>query len=54
MYTSTGSNFWGIENFIEINKRQITHNTHTKYIIYKEKRKKDISNTVLIKVRQIN
>ena len=22
MYTSTGSNFWGLENFIEINKIQ--------------------------------
>ena len=28
--------FFGIENFIEINKRQKTHHTHTKYAIYIE------------------
>ena len=37
--------FW-IEDFIEINKRQKTHHTHTKYTIYieiKEKRHKQYS-----------
>ena len=28
--------FFGIEDFIEINKRQQTHHTHTKYTIYIE------------------
>ena len=41
-------------DLIEINKRQkMTHYTHTKYTNYIEKEKKDISNTILIKVRRI-
>ena len=44
--------FW-IEHFIEINKRQKTHYTHTKYTNYILKRKKNISNTELIKFRRI-
>ena len=30
------SSFFWIEDFIEINKRQQTHHTHTKYTIYIE------------------
>ena len=33
---NTMYNFFWIEDFIEINKRQQTHHTHTKYTIYIE------------------
>ena len=42
-----------MKDYIVINKNRKAHCTHTKYTIYIDKRKKGISNTVLIKVRSL-
>ena len=41
-----------MKDFININKRQITQYIRTKYTIYIEKGKKDVSNVVIIKVKR--
>ena len=35
-FVAAKESFFGIEDFIEINKRQQTYHTHTKYTIYIE------------------